>query len=148
MKALTILLLSATAIGAIAFHPTAASAEVVFSTGSQGTSIRIGDQEPIYQPVIIEQRNPEWRYREEARLREERRLAEQRERERLAERQEQQRLAERRERERFAERQEQQRLAESRERERIAERNLSHNSNNYQRNNNSSNNNRRDRYDR
>lgn len=37
MKAPTILLLCATTIGAIAFHPPAASAEVVFSTGSQGT---------------------------------------------------------------------------------------------------------------
>jgi hypothetical protein len=138
MKAPTILLLCATAIGAIAFHPSAASADVVFSTGSQGTSISIGDSRPIYQPVIIEQRNPEWRYREEERLREEHRLAEQRSR--LAERQEQQRLAERRERERIAERRQNE--------QRLANRNSSHNSNIYQRNNNSSNNTQRDRYDR
>jgi hypothetical protein len=113
MKAPTILLLSAAAIGAIAFQPSAASAEVSFS-------LNIGT--PVYQPVIIEQRNPEWRYREEERIREERRLAEQRENERLAER---------------------------RERERIADRRLSHNynSNNYQRDN-FSNNTQRDRYGR
>jgi hypothetical protein len=133
MKSPTILLLCATAIGAIAFHPSAASADVVFSTGRQGTSISIGNSRPVYQPVIIEQRNPEWRYREEERLRKEHRLTERRERERLAERQEQQRLAERREREQIVERRQNE--------ERIADRN----SNNYQRNN-SSNNNRRDRY--
>lgn len=139
MKAATVLLLCATAIGAIAFHPSAASADVVFSTGSQGTSISIGEPTPIYQPVFIEQRNPEWRYREETRFREEARLREER---RIAEqRLEERRIAERRERERFEERQEQQRLAERRERERIADRrqneqriadrNSSYNSNNY-----------------
>ncbi|WP_055077022.1 hypothetical protein [Pseudanabaena sp. 'Roaring Creek'] len=89
MKAQTILLLCATALGAIAFHPSAASADVSFSTGSQGTSISIGTP-PVYQPplvieqrpVIVEEHTPEWRRREEMRLREEARLREER---RLAE---------------------------------------------------------------
>ena len=84
MKAPTILLLCATAISAIAFHPSAASADVSFSTGSQGTSISIGAPVPVYQPPVVIQQplafvqpyTPEWRQREEIRLREEARLRE------------------------------------------------------------------------
>lgn len=88
MKTQTILLMCAAAIGAIAFHPSAASADVSFNTGRQGTSVCLGscNSTPYYQapvvikqrPVIVEEHTPEWRWREEARLREERRFADDR----------------------------------------------------------------------
>ncbi len=137
MRVSTIVLLCVTAVGAIAFNPKAASADIDFSTGSQGTSIRIGDPAPVYQPVVVEHRNSESRYREEEYIREEHRLAENRERERFAD----QRQREQRTNERFAD----QRQLEHRTDERHATQTSSHvyNSNNNQQNNNSSNNTRR-----
>jgi len=86
MKITTLLLICTTAIGAIALQPNAASADVSLSTGNQGTSISIRSSEPAYQnrvivqprPVIIEQKSPEWKRREEARIKEARRIAERR----------------------------------------------------------------------
>jgi hypothetical protein len=88
VKASTILLLCAAAIGAIAFHPSAASADIDFNIGSQGTSVCLGSCNPApdYQapvvieqrPVIVEEHTPEWRQREEWRRREEIRLGEER----------------------------------------------------------------------
>ena len=149
MKAQTILLLCAAAIGAIAFHPSAASADIDFSIGSQGTSVCLGscNPVPVYQPVIIEQRNSESRYREEERIREEHRLAENRERERFAEQRQRERFADQRQREqrtneRFADQRQREQRTDER-RDRVATQTSSHvysSNNNQQNNNNSSNN--------